>query len=265
MLKGLRFRPTWTVSLAAVVVFVILAGLGVWQLQREKQSIQTRDHYRARSRMPAIDVNTSALDPANDEFRRARASGRYRGDLTMYLDNKVLNGVPGYYILTPLETAGGQATGAVDHSGGGRAGAESTAATRFILVNRGWVSWGRSRKTLPAVDPPRGPITVFGQLELPPKSYFTLEKHPPRVFKPRWENLDLSLYRKLTGLPVSPLVLRLAPGDKQGGGLVRPWKQYNDPWVARHEGYAIQWFSLAFILVVMYVGLNIEKKDSEHG
>jgi surfeit locus 1 family protein len=260
MLRNYRFRPSWKVTLAALVTFPLLVGLGVWQLHRAKETTEIRDHFRARSKMAPLDFNHGVPDPASAEFRRARVSGRYRPDLTIYLDNKIMNGVPGYDILTPLvitderrsQDSGTDAGG--DDSGGGR---------RFILVNRGWISWGPSRQTLPTIDTPAGMVVLSGMLKAPPAKYFTLQRHVnDKTFQPLWENLDLARYRKVTGLSVSPLVLLLGPGDRQGGGFVRRWPRYNDPWIERHNGYATQWFSMAFILVVMYVGLNIEKRDT---
>lgn len=253
MLSDYRFRPAWKVSLAALVTLVALVGLGVWQLERAKESMAIRDHYRARSRMAPIDINTSALHPATAEFRRADVKGRYRGDFTIYVDNKVLNGIAGYYVLTPLEILNAPGAGVAVGTG------------RFILVNRGWRSWGGSRQSLPAVDTPGGVVALSGRLKAPPKYYFTLQRHPPTKFTRLWENLDLARYRKITGLAVSALVLRLDPNDTGGGGFVRQWPEYTDPWVQRHNGYAIQWFSMAFILVVMYVGLNIEKRSTGGG
>ncbi|MGA8262178.1 MAG: SURF1 family protein [Arenicellales bacterium] len=260
MLRDYRFRPSWKVTLAALVVFPTLVGLGVWQLHRAKEAAEMRDHFRARSKMAALDINHGAPDPASGEFRRARVSGRYRADLTIYLDNKIMNGVPGYDILTPLAIADEKKS---ESGEAGAGGVDSGTGRRFILVNRGWISWGRSRETLPAVDTPGGPVVVSGMLKAPPAKYFTLQRHVnDKTFQPLWENLDLGRYRKVTGLKVSPLVLLLDPGDRQGGGFIRRWPRYNDPWVERHNGYATQWFSMAFILVVMYVGLNVEKRDT---
>lgn len=250
MLKGYRFRPGWATTLAAVMVVPILVGLGLWQLDRAREKIEIRDHYRARARMETVDINRATLDPASSEFRRGTARGRYRKGLTVYLDNKVLHGVPGYQILTPLELFG--------------AGSESS-GERFILVNRGWIPWGESRRTLPPVDTPGGVITVSGRLETPPGDYFTLEDQQSNEFAPLWENLDLARYREVTGLAVAPLVLQLDPDDTRGGGFAREWPKFEDPWIERHRAYAVQWFAMAFIVAVLYLVLNLVKGGERDG
>ena len=50
---------------------------------------------------------------------------------------------------------------------------------------------------------------------------------------------------------MQPLVLELDPAG--GGGFVRAWPAYEDSWIQRHHGYALQWFSLALVLLVVYL------------
>lgn len=251
MLTRCRFRPGRLVTLGFAVLLPVLVGLGYWQLERAAEKAAIRDRYLARSQMDPVEVNRSSLDPREVNYRRARVLGRYREDLTIYLDNKVLNGVPGYEIVTPLEIAGPD-----------RAGSEED-SERFILINRGWVSWGGSRQTLPAIDTPRGLVEASGRLNAPSKDYFTLGKRTgDATFKPRWQNLDLDRYEKTTELSVSPLVLELEPANVQGGGFVRHWPAYDDTWIDRHKAYALQWFALALTLVVLYVVLNLKKSKS---
>lgn len=243
-----RFQPRWYITLAVLALLPVLISLGLWQIDRAGEKADIRDRYETRGEMPPVDINDSRLAPERDEYRRATVRGRYREDLTIYLDNKVLNGVPGYEILTPLELIG-----------------EGRSAGRFILVNRGWIAWGETRETLPAVDTPAGVVELSGRLTTPPADYFTLEGEPAggSEFSPLWQNLDLGRYEDVTGLPVSPLVLELAPGGEQDTVLVRQPRDYDDPWIERHRAYAVQWFGLAFVLVVLYLVLNLEKRDDE--
>lgn len=242
-----RFRPGWITTLAALALFPVLAGLGVWQLDRAQEKIEIRDRYVSRGQMPPVDVNRNRLDPEAADFRRARVQGRYREAFTIYLDNKVLNGVPGYEVLTPLAI--------VDRM--------SESPERFILVNRGWVAWGESRETLPEIETPAGLLELSGRLRTPPEDYFTLEsREDDETFTPLWQNLDLRRYQEATGLALTPLVLQLDP-DAGGTGLVRQRPEHDDPWIQRHRAYAVQWFGLAFLLLVLYVVLNLEKKDRD--
>lgn len=247
MLKRYRFRPGWITTLVFIVLLPILIGLGFWQLDRAGQKTELRDRYAARGRMEPVDVNRRALDADGMDFRRATARGRYRADRTIYLDNQVLDGTPGYHVLTPL------ALDAVDDG------------APFLLVNRGWVPWGESRSTLPALDTPSGEMEVSGRLRAPSQDYFTLaDETAGGGFQPLWQNLDLERYADAAGLAVSPLVLELDPDTQGAGGFVRRWRDYDDAWIDRHKAYAVQWFALALTLVVLYVALNLVKRKPEH-
>lgn len=245
MLTRYRFRPGLVVTLATLAVLPVLVGLGIWQLDRARQKAEIRDRYEARMQMPPIDLNRDPFDPEAVEFREAVVRGQYREAFTIFLDNKILNGVPGYHVLSPLEAKeeGGETRG-------------------FILVDRGWIAWGNSRQILPDVDTPVGRVVLSGRLKVPDRNYFTLEKQTGSAeFNPLWQNLDLDRYRRVTGLAVYPFVLQLASEDTQGGGLVRQWPEYDDQWIQRHKAYAVQWFGLAVLLLVLYVMLNLEKSD----
>jgi len=246
MLTDYRFRPGWAATVATVLVLPALVGLGMWQLDRAEQKTAIRDRHLARGAMPPVDANRTALDAAGMDFRRATARGEYRADLTIYLDNKVLNGRPGYEVLTPLGLAG--------------------EPDRHLLVNRGWVPWGEETRSLPDIDTPSGPVSVSGRLRAPPQDYFTLEDETAAArFRQRWQNLDLERYAGAAGLSVSPLVLQLDPGARNAGGFARQWPVYDDAWIERHRAYAVQWFAMAVILVGLYVFLNLNNRKPDHG
>lgn len=244
MLTAYRFRPSLLVTAVVAVLLPALAGLGFWQLERAAEKTAIRDRYIARGDMAPVQVGDRELSAAAMDFRRARARGRYQPDWTIFLDNRVLDGTPGYEVLTPLRV-------------------EDT--DRFLLVNRGWVPWGETPRELPAIDTPEGVVALSGRLRAPPDDYFTLEDEAQiNELRARWQNLDLSRYARLTGLDISPLVLQLDPANRSGGGFVRRWREYRDDWIARHKGYAVQWFALAFTLAVLYVALNLKKRTPDH-
>ncbi len=60
---------------------------------------------------------------------------------TIYLDNKIFQGMAGYQVITPL-----------------RIGKSSM----HVLVNRGWAPANRDRNKLPEVPAPNGEVVVSG-------------------------------------------------------------------------------------------------------
>src|SRR5918999_5519037 len=77
--------------------------------------------------------------PERFVLKRVVARGRFVDEHTVYLDNKLRRGQPGYEVVTPLRLDG-----------------------MHVLVNRGWVHAGRTRETLPEVPVPPGEVRVEG-------------------------------------------------------------------------------------------------------
>ncbi len=240
-----RFKAGVIPTLAVALLLPALIALGVWQLNRAQQKMELQSAFESRGRLQEIAVGTVKLDANEHHFRRARARGIFEPDHQVLLDNRVHRGRAGYHVLTPLRVEGAQ--------------------TR-ILINRGWIPWGDDRQVLPNFDTPAGTLRVSGRLRRPLEGYFSLEdesdlSRPGRV----WQNLDLARYEKITGMSVEPLVLELDGGAAQEGGFVREWREYTDEWTARHRGYAVQWFSLAAALVVIYVVVNLRRGENPKG
>lgn len=245
---GYRFRPGWIKTLVVALLLPVLIGLGFWQLERAAEKTALRDRYAARTRMAPVNVNRNGLDPQRMEFRRAGVRGEYRAALTIFLDNRVRDAVPGYEVLTPLKIQG-----------------RRPGEARYILVNRGWVPWGASRQRLPQIETPGGALRASGWLQVPASDYFTLaDESGDTTLKRRWQNLDLERYARLSGLALSPMVLQLAPDASGAGGFARHLPEYEDRWIDRHKGYALQWFALALTLLILYLTLNLEKRTPHH-
>lgn len=236
----IQVKTSVSKSLLTVILLLSFVSLGVWQLNRAQEKIQIRDQFLARAQLPKISVGAELLNADGMAFRAATASGHYLEDYQILLDNKVHNGQAGYHVLTPLLLSN---------------------TRTLLLVNRGWVSWGIDRLHLPKIDTPQGQVNINGRLVVPAQPAINLEKDlPVNEFRLVWQNLDIKQYALLTGHSVQSLVLRLAPEEIHGGGLVREWPRYQDIWIQRHHGYALQWFGLAIVLVVIFLFSSIKRK-----
>jgi len=228
-----QFAPTVLPTLAALFFFVLTLSLGNWQSGRADTKRELQARYDAAVREAPIHLGSDLLDHDSVLYRKLEVEGVFDDAHTILIDNRVLNGVAGYHVLTPLRIQGGKA---------------------YILVNRGWVATGRSRDRVPAPPTPPGVVRLEGMAVDPQTRYFELSDTPPqgRV----WQNLDFDRYVKATRLPLQPVLLLQT--SEQADGLQRSWPR-PDTGVESHVSYAFQWYSLAATLVVLWLIINIRR------
>ncbi|NCP39597.1 MAG: hypothetical protein GW848_03695 [Rhodoferax sp.] len=75
-----------------------------------------------------------------------------------------------------------------------------------------------------------------------------------------WLRVDLARYASQTGQAVQPVVL-LQNQEDAADKLVRRWDPPEDR-VAKHRGYAFQWFGMALALLIFYLVASVRKKVS---
>jgi surfeit locus 1 family protein len=216
-----RFWPT----LATVVGVAITLALGNWQLGRGAQKRELKARFEAQTAQPPIHVGAQALDAGDMDLRRAEARGVFDPRHTVFIDNRIHRGTPGYHVVMPLKIEGSE---------------------RYVLVNRGWIARPPVRAELPQVRTPPGPVTVSGVV-VPPGRALELSKE---VIEGRvWQNLTIERYRKAIPIVIQPFVLR--QDSALDDGLVRAWPA-PDFGIEKHYGYAFQWFALAATLAIFY-------------
>lgn len=226
-------------SLSAALAVLIF--LGLWQLERGAEKTAIKAAFEERMAEPAIRMGADPLDPELFEFYRVEARGVYRPEHQILIDNRIRGGRPGFGVITPLELAGSR---------------------MHVLVDRGWIPWNPDRTQLPEVPTPTGEQLVTGVLKRPAADFYTLESSKPDERQKVWQNLDFEHYGKIKDFKLQELVILLAP-DAAAGGFARDLPVYTDDWIARHRGYAIQWFGLAAVLVVVF--LVIAFRTERHG
>jgi len=231
--------PLALVLLAATVVVTV--ALGRWQLGRADEKAATLAALEAGRTLPPLALGPGRAGEDLIPWRSAQASGHWLADRTVLLDNRMADGRPGFWVVTPLA-----------FDGEGR---------QAVAVLRGWLP--RPVPDAPVtVRTPTGPVTVRGELvprvprlfELPALSGRKRDElasslpgwpgAPPRV-----QNLELDAYAKATGVALLPAVLEQT-GDAPDG-LVRDWAGPPTN-IDTHRGYALQWFSFAAIAAIAF-------------
>lgn len=227
------FAPTLWPTLAALFFFVLTFWLGNWQSDRAEFKSALQKRYDMALQDAVIHMGNVMFDRDSLLYRRVEVKGTFDDAHSILLDNRVHNGVAGYHVLTPLKIQGSQFA---------------------ILVNRGWVATGSSRDQLPRTDAPQGVIKLVGVATDPHSRYVELMHGTSqgRV----WQNLDFERYASSYGTSLQPVLLLQT--NRMDDGLVREWPR-PDTGVSMHVSYAIQWYSLATTLAVLWLVLNVKR------
>lgn len=233
----------WLILIAAVAGMLATASLGRWQLARAAEKLALQARIDERTRQPAID-GRALLAPATPDAQQALVhrsvalQGRWLPQHTVYLDNRQMQGRPGFFVLTPLQLAD---SGAV------------------VLVQRGWAPRNfQDRMQLPPVQTAEGTVQVTGRVALPPSRLYEFEGGDSAKGSSRIrQNLDLAAFGAETGLALAPLTV-LQTGDA-GEGLSRDWPVIGAG-VDKHYGYAFQWFGLCGLIALLYVWFQIVRR-----
>lgn len=225
----------WIVLLAALAAVAATVRLGVWQLSRAAQKEALQAGLQARAALPplpAAELARSAEEAAGQHQRRIALAGHWRAEHSVFLDNRQMNGRPGFLVLTPLELAPGDA----------------------VLVQRGWAPRHRlDRALLPEVPTPAGRVSVAGRIAAPPAALYEFAAGETGRLR---QNIDLGAYARETGLALRPLTLLQTVDPAPHDGLQREWPAPAAD-VHKHYGYAFQWFALATLITALYVWFQL--------
>lgn len=228
-----RTRRFWVLTLTAALAVGATFSLGQWQLRRAAQKEALQAAIEARKVLTALDSPALAASKniADLTHRAARLTGVWRPAQTVYLDNRPMHGKPGFWVLTPLVLEG---------------------STQAILVQRGWVPRDfLDRSRLPEIVTPHGLVTVQGRIAPPPSRLYAFKGAD---LGPIRQNLDIGAFAAETGLPL--LDASLLQTGAASEGLLRDWPAANLG-VDKHHGYALQWFGLCALLVILYVWFQL--------
>jgi surfeit locus 1 family protein len=233
---SLEFTPGRWPSLIALVVLGVLVSLGFWQLDRADQKQALLDEFQGGSDQAPFRLDTTIKSFDNLQYQFASAAGNYDSEHQFLLDNRTHNGAAGYQVLTPLHLKSSE---------------------WYVLVNRGWVPLGVSRDQLPDVSVSIEEREVTGRIKLASLDGFRLGEEELRQGWPyRIQRIDTEKLSDELGYRLMPVVLLLNP--EQPEGFVREWHPLTfGP--ERNVGYAVQWFSLALALAIIYLSVNIRK------
>lgn len=230
----LRDRPAWRVAptIAAVLVFALACALGNWQSGRALEKAPVEDRQALARGAATLDIGADAVDPVSVDGRRLRVRGEFLDQATVYWDNQIVDRVAGLAVITPLRLTG---------------------SSMIVLVDRGVVAPGPERAKLPLVATPAGIVEVVGRAYIPPRRTVELADNVDQGAL--WQNLTTEKFARRTGLNAHAFVLRQG-GPAEAGlrrGADAPAGAASGMTAAKHRGYAFQWYSLAVLVIVLFV------------
>ncbi len=237
MRADLKRQRSWAgLLIPALLVFVVLIGLGTWQLQRKAWKEGLIAALDAQLAAPLVALPPpaawSSLDPQRAEYRRVTvgvefdnrkealifaAPSTFRPDVTS----------PGYWVFTPARLADGS----------------------VVMVNRGFVPEGRQDPISRPEGQLPGPLRIVGVMRWPEgRHWFTPNDEPAHNL---WFTRDPQAIAAAKGLgPVAPFYVE-QESPAPPGGLPQPGKlvvKLPD----NHLQYALTWYGLAIVLVVSF-------------
>ena len=234
-IRCFSFNPPWTTTILVAVSIAILLSLGFWQLHRFDEKRLLESKFAAGEKM-----TPAPLPPAEDlshvNYEAVQLEGYFDNAHSFLLDNQFYNHVVGYQVITPFSTKN---------------------SSFWILINRGWIPAGRHRNVLTKIPPISGNVYLKGFLYHPKRNPFVSNTLEPAEWSYRVQYLDWKMISQRLHRPLYPWLILL---DSQSPyGFMRNW-QPTTMKSTMHMGYAVQWFSMAGVLLIIYLGIHFKRK-----
>ena len=228
--RRLSWQGEWRITLFTALVLPVLVSLGFWQLERAAEKELIGERWVQRQSQAPVPLAELGTDPAELAYRRVVLRGDWLEGRDFLLDNRMLQGRYGMEVISPLRLLN---------------------SATVVLVNRGWVAGDPARRQLPQYGPV-GPVNeLVAEIYVPPGEAYTVGEPPAQQEWPRQLiALDTVLMGQMLGEEVYPYTVRLQADNPQA--LTVDWPLVNST-PEKHRAYATQWFSMAAVLVMLFL------------
>jgi surfeit locus 1 family protein len=231
-------RPRLVPTIVAIAAFLTLLGLGTWQVERlawKTDLLKTMAEHMAAAPRPLTGPEWGNVE----DYEKVTLTGHFLHDREFHmLARSVAAGELGYQILTPFMVDGGGT----------------------IIVERGFVPTDHRDPGTRLAGQVQGEVSVVGIAHHPHEptmKWFIPDNRPAENL---WLWADLATMAKTGGLgTIAPFVIDADATPNPGGLPVGGQTQVDIP--NDHLQYAITWYALAVVLVVMFVLYHRRRKD----
>jgi surfeit locus 1 family protein len=231
----MTFRPYPGMTIACVLLFVLLCGLGVWQLERLQWKLALIATVNGHMTAAPVTLEQIAALPADQaQYRRVTLHGRFDHAKEAYVFTTDATGAPVYHVLTPFLTDSG----------------------KTLMVDRGAIPKEKLDPASRAAGQVTGETGVTGVWRVP---------DAPGLFTPAadvahrtWYSRDLAGIAAADHITLAEPVLVEADATPNPGGLP-VGGQTVVSFRNQHLSYAVTWFGLAIVLLGVWISYHISK------
>ena len=240
--------PTILTALTTVCIIALCLSLGQWQLKRADEKSDLIERHQRLAAAPPSELRELLRANKMDDlrYRNVQATVEFHPQKQFLLDNKVYQSTVGFNVLSPARLLN------TDND-------EQSQQNIWLLVDRGWVPLGKDREHLPDINMNNTSAVITGYLYTPLGQPFSLgdiaagSSGWPHII----QYLDFPELSRLADLPLQAFVLRLSP--ESPGGYIRKWKiTASSP--NKSTAYAIQWFALAVVILILFVTFHLKPR-----
>ena len=231
-IKSKKTLPRWLPLVVGGFLVVQFAGLGAWQVSRGMEKRATQYLYQDESSFAAWQDGAEVRP-----YQRLKVKGQFDSEHQVVLENIILNGRYGYYVITPLIVA---------------------EDAPLLLVNRGWIERPYEGLDISLLDLPADTISIHGRVGALPRAAYKMGEAvtaspswPKYAVYPAAEEVAAALGRE-----VQSFVLLMDHEEELG--FYRHWVP-TEFGPGKHFGYALQWFVMGSVLAGLLIW-NYRKK-----
>lgn len=231
-----HWQPNWKILLFVAVFLPLTVALGFWQLDRADQKRAILAAQEMQAQLPAFTSENWQQDSLN-HLRQVDLQLSFEAYRHLLLANRLVEGKVGYEVISLAYS--------------------SNQPARAQLVNRGWVPASFDRNDLPEIESVAGLQRVQGY-------YYCSEPNSmirqSTEFDGSWPAIvfdldDSAMQQIFPDEGQRPVACEIRLDASSPLAFYVDWQIVNQP-VAKHIGYAVQWFSMAFALIILALFSN---------
>lgn len=232
------FTPSLVMTILAIVAITLLNCLGVWQIKRahEKEKIIATHTKNTYANKPTI---WTPQNNSPEQYQMLKITGTQLKNILL-LDNQHYNHQFGYDVIIPLLLDNGY----------------------VVLIDKGWIAAPSRDKSVLFNIIIKKATQITGKAYYPAQKSLVLGDILEKINANMTiiEAIDIAKISDFLHKPVYSFIIRENANPSEP--YIRNWPIVSMP-PARHYGYAVQWFALAILVFIIFIGLNLKKSCSD--